>query len=107
MHHADDVLRLASQTGRGVGPRQHLLDDLLGRLVDVDRAHVGAVDHDVGHLELAEAEEVVDVLGLALLHLAVLGRNLDQALDLDVGQDVLVRGFPDAEQRAGSRARRR
>ena len=32
-----------------------------------------------------------------LLHLAVLGRDLDQALDLGVGQDLLVRRFPDAE----------
>ena len=58
-------------------------------------------------LELAEAEEVVDELGLALLHLAVLGRDLDQPLDLDVGQDLLVRGFAHPEQPAGSSARRR
>ena len=60
--------------------------------------HGGAVDHHVGDFELAEAEEVLDVLGLALLHLAVLGGDLDQAFDLDVGEDVLMRGLAHAEQ---------
>ena len=78
-----------------------------GGSVDVDRMHVGAVDHDVGDLELAEAEEVVDVLGLGLLHLAVLGRHLDQALDLDIGEDVLVRRLADAEQAKDRVAKRR
>ena len=46
---ADDVLRLVSQSGHaGVGGRQDLVDDLVRRLVGVDRVHVGAVDHDVG-----------------------------------------------------------
>ena len=29
-----------------------------------------------------------------LLHLAVLGRHLDQPLDLDIGEDLLVRAIP-------------
>ena len=66
---------------------------LSGGSPDVDRVHVGAVDHDVGDFEFAEAEEVVDVFRLRLLHLAVLGRDLDQAFDLGVGQDLLVRAL--------------
>ena len=90
-----------------VGAREDVVDDLLVRLGEVDGVHVGAVDHHVGHFELAEAEEVVDELGLALLHLAVLGGDLDQPLDLDVGQDLLVRGFPARRAAGGSSARRR
>ena len=68
-----------------------------GRIVGVDRHHLGAVDHHVGHFEVAEAEDILDVFGLAHLHLAVLGRFLDQPLDLDVGEDFLLRAFLDAQ----------
>ena len=94
---------VSRQSGMRVyGRLEHRLDDLLGRVVGIDRHHLGAVDHHVGDLQLAEAEDVVDVFGLADRHLAVLGGLLDQPLDLDVGQDLVMRGFLDAEQLAGS-----
>ena len=86
------------------GAASTALDDVLRRIVGVDGDHLGAMDHHVGDFELAEAEDVVDVFGLADRHLAVLGRFLDQPLDLDVGQDLVLRGFLDAEHLAGSSA---
>ena len=50
-------------------------DDLFRRIVGVDRHHLGAVDHDVGDVKLAEAKNILDVFGLADLHLAMLGRS--------------------------------
>ena len=97
---------LAPQRDARVLGLEHGIDDLLRRIVGVDRHHLGAMDHDVGDFELAEAEDILDVFGLALLHLAVLGRHLHQSFDLDIGQDFLLRGFPDAEQ-PQDRARRR
>ena len=79
--------------------------DLLRRIVGVDRHHLGAVDHHVGDFELAEPEDVLDVFGLADLHLAVLGGDLHEPLDLDVGQDFLLRALLDAEH-PQDRARR-
>ena len=105
---ADDVFRrTAPQRNARVFGAQHRVDDLLRRIVGVDRHHLGAVDHDVGHFELAQAKDVLDVFGLAVLHLAVLGRLLDQAFDLDVGQDFVMRAFGDARACAGSSAMQR
>ena len=42
-------------------------------IVGIDRHHFGAVNHHVGDFEIAEAENVLDVFGFALFHLAVLG----------------------------------
>ena len=86
---------LSRHSGMRVNSRvEHGVDDLLRRIVGIDRHHLGAVDHHVGDLKLAEPEHVLDVFGLADLHLAVLGRLLHQPLDLDVGEDFLVRGLP-------------
>ena len=68
---------------------EHRLDDLLGRIVGIDRDHLGAMDHHVGHLRArAKREDVEDVFGLSDRHLAVLGRHLDQSLDLEVGSRI-------------------
>ena len=96
---ADDVLRLVSpQRQAGVGAGERRLDDLLRGIVGVDCPHGGAVDHHVGDFQFAEPEQIVDILGLAFLHFAVLGGNLDEAFDLDVGENFLMRGFADAEK---------
>ena len=83
---------------------QHLAHELVRRHVGIDHHHLGAVDHDVGDCEVAEAEDVVDVFGLAAFDLAVLGRFLHQPFDLGVGEDFVLRGFLDAEH-AQDRAR--
>jgi hypothetical protein len=69
-------------------------DDFFRRIVGVDRHHLGAVNHDVGDFEVAKAENVLDVFGFALFHLAVLGRHLHEPFDLGVAQDFLLRTFP-------------
>ncbi len=103
---ADDVLGLvAPQRDAGELGLEHRADDLFRRIVGIDRHHLGAMDHDVGNFEVAEAENVLDVFRLALFHLAVLGRHLDEPLDLDVGEDFLLRAFLDAEH-PQDRARR-
>src|SRR3546814_19283000 len=72
------------QAGEGAG--QHLLDDLCRRLVDIDRQHVLAVDHDLLDPDVAEIEDraqhgalMAILLAPALVHLAsteelILGR---------------------------------
>ena len=75
-----------------------------GEIVGVDRHHFGAVNHHVGDFEVAEAEDVVDVFGLADFHLAVLGRHLDEPFDFHVGENFVARRFLDAEH-AQDRAR--
>ena len=68
-----------------------------GRKIGVEHHHLGAMNHHVGNLQLAKAENVLDVLRLALFHLAMLGRHLHQPPDLDVGQDFLLRALLDAQ----------
>ena len=83
VQHADDVFRLvAPQRDAGVFGRQHLAHQFVRRQVGVDHHHRGAVDHDVGDREIAEAEDIVDVFGLAAFDLAVLGRFFHQPFDL-------------------------
>ena len=48
--------------------------------------------------KVAEAEDVVDVLGLAAFDPAMHGRFLHQPFDLGIGEDFVLRGFLDAEQ---------
>ena len=93
MDDADDILRLVLPDGNaGMRPGQDLLDDLRRRARRHRRERMLVRWTMTSKtLELAEAEEVVDVLGLLLLDLAVLGRDFDQACDLVVGEDVLVR----------------
>jgi len=56
------------------------------------------MDHHVGDREIAEAEDVVNVLGLGAFHLAVFGGFVDEAFDLHICEDLVLRGFLDAEQ---------
>ena len=91
---ADDVLRLVLPDGQPrVRAGERLRDDPVGRIVAVEGAHVRPVDHDIGDFELAETEQVVDELGVALLHFAMLGRNVYETFDLVIGEDVLVSRF--------------
>ncbi len=65
------------------------------------------MDHHVADFELVQAEEVVDELGLLDRDLSMLGGDLDQPLDLVMGEDFDVRAFANAEEARGRRAPRR
>ncbi len=99
VQHADDVFRLvAPQRNAGVFGGQHLAHQFVRRQVGIDHHHRGAVDHDVGDGEVAEAEDIVNVFGLAAFDPAVHGGFLHQPFDLGVGEDFVLRGFLHAEQ---------
>ena len=55
------------------------------------------MDHYVGHFELAETQDVLDVLGLPLFHVAGLGRDFDQTFEFEAGENFVLRRFLDAE----------
>ena len=66
--------------------RQQLVDDLLRRVVGVDRLHLGPVHHDVGDLQIAQVEH-------AAQHVGVVTRDgAFDLLQLDGAADLLVRG---------------
>ena len=100
VQHADDVLRLvAPQRNAGVFGRQHLAHQLLRRQVGVDHHHLGAVDHDVGDLQLAQVEQAAEHVAVLLLDLALVVQQVDRAAQpLGRRQDRLVGADLDAEQ---------
>ena len=58
VHHADHVVGLAAiERDAGVGRRQHLRHDRVGRLVGVDQHDVAAMGHDVADRAVAEIED--------------------------------------------------
>ena len=99
MQHADDVLRLvAPERNAGVFGGEHLAHQLFRRHVGIDRHHGGAMNHDVGYGQITEAEDIVDVFGLAAFDDAVLGGFFHEPFDFGVGQDFMLRGFLYATQ---------
>ena len=83
MDDADDVLRLAlPQRHAGIGAGEDVVDDVAERLVGVDGVHGGAVDHDVGDVELAEVEQAAEAVALGLDHAALGVEQVDLAADL-------------------------
>jgi hypothetical protein len=77
---ADDVLRLvAPQRNAGVFGRQHLAHDVLGRQVGVDQHHLGAMDHDVGDLKLAQIEQPAEHIAVELFDAAFMMDQVDRA----------------------------
>ena len=54
---ADDVFRLVAPQGNaGVFGREHLAHQILRRQVGVDHHHLGAMNHHVGNLKLAQVQ---------------------------------------------------
>ena len=91
---ANDVLRSAApERNARVLRFQDRVDDLSGRIVGVNRHHLGAVDHDVGHFQLAEAKDILDVFRPPDLHFAVFRGDFDQPLDLGLAQNLMMRAF--------------
>src|SRR5579883_2571810 len=99
MQHADDVLRLlAPERNAGIFGRQHLPHQLLRRQVGIDGDHFGAMNHDVGDLQLAQVEQPAEHVAVHLLHLAFAVQQIDRAAQpLDRRQDRLVGADLDAQ----------
>ena len=55
------------------------LHQLLRRQVGVDGHHLGAVDHHVGDLQLAQIEQAAEHVAVELLHLAFAVQQIDRA----------------------------
>jgi len=59
--HADHVVAVLIDHGEArVRGADHLWDELVDRLVDVDHVHARARDHDVAHLRLGHRERALD-----------------------------------------------
>jgi hypothetical protein len=101
MQDADDVLRRPPPQR---DPRhrlfEHPLDDLLGRLADVGGDHFGAVDHDVGHGEVAQVEQSAEHVAIELFDAAFPVQQVDRAAQALVrGQQRHALAGPDVDQR--------
>jgi hypothetical protein len=123
MDDADDVVgRAAPDRHARIRALQDFGDDVRRFLVPVDGAHIGAVDHDVGDLELSEVEQAAEAVALFLDHRALLVQHLDGAADFlmraqhrgIVGevdaedlQNAPDNGVDEARQRADNDARKR
>ena len=99
VQHADDVFRLVAPQGNaGVFGRQHLAHQVLRRQVGVDHHHFGAVDHDVGDLQLAQVQQAAEHVAVLLFDLAFVVQQIDRAAQaLGRRQDRLVGADLDAE----------
>ena len=85
---------------RVTGAASTARDDLLRRLVGVHRDHLGAMEHHVGHREVAQVEHAAEHVEIVLLHPALVMQEVDGAAQLLVrAQDRLILADLDAEQR--------
>ena len=83
MQDPDDLVeRLAVHRVASERRVEHGAERLLGRHLDRDRHDLGTRHHHVGCLLVREVEHLVEHLALALLDLTVLGRDLEQHLEL-------------------------
>ena len=55
------------------------IDDILGRIVGVERDHVGAVDHHVGDHQFAQIEHAAEHVAVERLHVALPMQQIDGA----------------------------
>ena len=65
-----------------IGRGQHLAHDLLRGEVGVDGPHPGAVDHHVGHREIAQVEQAAEHVALGFGDPALPMQQVDLAADL-------------------------
>ena len=78
---------------------EHRGDDLLRRVVGIDRHHLGAVDHHVGDRQIAQVEQPAQHVAVVLLHAAFAVQQIDRAADFLVRRhDRLVLADLDAER---------
>ena len=82
MQDADDVLRrVAPERDARVLGLQRRGDDLLRWAVGIDRHHFGAVDHHVGHRQIAQVEQPAQHVAVVLLHAAFEVQQVHRAAD--------------------------
>jgi hypothetical protein len=100
MDDADDVVGLAAPDRHArIGAFEDFGDDGRRRLVSVDHAHIGAVDHDVGDFQLGKVEQAAETVALLLDHRAFLVQHLDGAADFLVRGQHRARSRPDRRRR--------
>ena len=58
-----------------------------GRIVGIDRQHLGAVDHDVGHRQFAQVEQAAHHVAVELLDAALAVQQVDGAAHLLVRRE--------------------
>ena len=78
---ADDILRLVlpDRNARVSASFMSSIENLGRRIVGVDHFHLGAMNHDVGDLQIAQIEHAAEHLRVALGHGAFLGLQIDGA----------------------------
>ena len=83
MQHAENVVRRAAPHRQPAdGGAEHRVDDLARRFVGVEHHHLGAVDHDVGHGELAQIEHAAHHVAVELFDDAGAMQEIDGAAQL-------------------------
>jgi hypothetical protein len=100
MQDADDVLRLvAPQWNAGEARLEHGVDDVRRRIVGIDSRHLGAMDHDIGHRQVAQIEQPAHHVAVQLFDAALAVQEVDGAADLFVRrEDRLLLANPHAEE---------
>ena len=99
MQHADDVLRLlAPERNARIFGCKHLAYQFLRRQVGVDHHHLGAMNHHVGNLKLAQVQQTAEHVAILLFDLALVMKQIDRAAQtLGWRQDRLVGPDPDTQ----------
>ena len=77
---------------------EHLAHQFFRRQIGVDHHHLGAMDHDVGDLQLAQVEQAAEHVAVVLLDPAFVMQQIDGAAQaLGRRQDRLVGADRDAQ----------
>src|SRR5664280_3860609 len=77
---ADDVFRIAAPERQPRHRRgDHRVDQVFGRIVCVQGDHAGAVDHHVGHHQVAQIEHAAEHVTVERLHVAFTVQQIDGA----------------------------
>jgi hypothetical protein len=108
VQNADDLIERSPIDGvAGEGRLHRRFEALLGREVDREGDHLGPWHHHVGNLLVGEVEHLVEHLPLVVLDLALLGRTLEQHLQLRLRVNDALRPWrlePERAQRQLTRA---
>ena len=100
VQHTDDVLRLVTpERDAGVFGGEHLAHQLFCRKVRIDHHHFGAMNHDVGDVEIFQVEQAAEHVAILLLDTAFMMHQIDRtAQPLGRRQQILMRANRNAQQ---------